>query len=101
MVSSDSLRRGIAGKNLNLKSDKNLNLNVRIESGKIGIQQPLTPNKKTTTSVGGSIFATNTTASGSGMSMPPRFKRGSKGAKEFISHTPTIKSQVVCDVIDS
>jgi hypothetical protein len=35
------------------------------------------------------------------MSMPPRFKRGSKGAKEFISNTPNIKSQVVCDVIDS
>jgi hypothetical protein len=36
----------IGGKNLNLKSDLNLNLNVRIESGKIGIQEPLTPTKK-------------------------------------------------------
>jgi hypothetical protein len=34
------------------------------------------------------------------MSMPPRFKRGSKGAKDFISQTPTIKSHVV-DIIDS
>ena len=85
---------------MNLKSELNLNLNVRIESGKIGIQQPLTPTKKITNSNGGSIFATNTTASGSGMSMPPKFKRGSKGAKDFISQTPTIKSHVV-DIIDS
>ena len=85
---------------MNLKSELNLNLNVRIESGKIGIQQPLTPTKKITNSKGGSIFAMNTTASGSGMSMPPRFKRGSKGAKDFISQTPTIKSQVV-EIIDS
>ncbi len=90
----------IGGKNLNLKSDLNLNLNVRIESGKIVIQEPLTPTKKLTNSNGGSIFATNTTASGSGISMPPRFKRGSKGAKDFISQTHTIKSHVV-DIINS